>query len=72
MIVLTEKVLRHHLNSQEVVWLDRSLRDNNDQPVENMKTQFLKIASKWQILAVQKVTMAICNLYGPFQTISTL
>ena len=41
MIVLTEKVLRHHLNSQEVVWLDRSLRDNNDQPVENMKTQSL-------------------------------
>ena len=39
MIILTSKVLRHHLNSQEVVWLDRSLRDNNGEPIENFKTE---------------------------------
>lgn len=39
MIILTSKVLRHHLNSQEVLWLDRSLRDNNNEPIENFKTE---------------------------------
>jgi hypothetical protein len=39
LIVLTSKVLRHHLNSQEVLWLDRSIRDNNGEPIENFKTQ---------------------------------
>ena len=39
MIVLTSKVLRHHLNSQEVVWLDRSLRDSAGEPIENFKTE---------------------------------
>jgi len=41
MIILTAKVLRHHLNSQEVLWLDRSLRDNNGEPIENLKTDHL-------------------------------
>jgi hypothetical protein len=41
MIVLTSKVLRHHLNSQEVMWLDRSLRDKDGEPVENYKTASL-------------------------------
>ena len=41
MIILTSKVLRHHLNSQEVVWLDRSLRDNAGEPIENFKTESL-------------------------------
>ena len=39
MIILTSKVLRHHLNSQEVVWLDRSLRDSKGEPIENIKTE---------------------------------
>jgi hypothetical protein len=39
MIILTSKVLRHHLNSQEVLWLDRSLRDNNNEPIEIFKTE---------------------------------
>ena len=39
MIILTSKVLRHHLNSQEVVWLDRSLRDSAGEPIENFKTE---------------------------------
>ena len=41
MIVLTSKVLRHHLNSQEVVWLDRSLRDSAGEPIENFKNESL-------------------------------
>lgn len=39
MIILTSKVLRHHLNTQEVVWLDRSLRDSRGEPIENIKTE---------------------------------
>lgn len=41
MIILTSKVLRHHLNSQEVVWLDRSLRDSAGEPIENFKNESL-------------------------------
>jgi hypothetical protein len=41
MIILTSKVLRHHLNSQEVVWLDRSLKDSGGDSIENIKTQAL-------------------------------
>ena len=41
MIILTSKVLRHHLNAQEVVWLDRSLRDSGGDSIENIKTQSL-------------------------------
>ena len=39
LIVLTSKVLRHHLSSQEVLWLDRSIRDNNGEPIENFKSE---------------------------------
>ena len=39
MIILTSKVLRHHLNTQEVVWLDRSLRDSAGESIDNIKAE---------------------------------
>jgi len=39
LVILTSKILRHHLNSQEVLWLDRSIRDQQGNPIENMKKE---------------------------------
>ena len=41
LVILTSKILRHHLSSQEVLWLDRSIRDNAGEPIENFKNEGL-------------------------------